>query len=222
MDTNSNDTSSKDRVTEPTASTKKILGEGFRLPLWLKVVILAVVVALAAAGYKASQWSTQAQLQGHTIEPADAEEIATRKPVQDFILTEENGATKKLSDFRGNVVILSFWASWCGPCLAELPTFAEIEKKFREKGLRVISVNVDEGEEGRVFAKDFWPKKGLQFTNYFDVKKDLANQFEVDMLPSNFVIDRQGRLVFSSAGASDWTSQDTQDLIESVLREPSS
>ena len=174
---------------------------------------------MAAVGYMASQWQMRKQLDSHQIEPADANEIAQRKHVQDFILTDVSGATKKLSDFRGNVVILSFWASWCSPCLAELPTFAEIEKRFRDKGLKVIPVNVDEGSEGREFAKDFFPKKGIGFPTYFDKGKDLANLFEVDMLPSSFVIDRQGRLVFSSAGASDWSSPDTQALLQQILNE---
>ncbi len=214
--------SSNPHSPEPTESTKQNLSGGFRLPLWLKIVILVGVVALAAVGYKASQWSTLSHLQTIPGEVSDPEEIASRKPVQDFILTEENGLQKKLSEYRGNVVILSFWASWCGPCLAELPTFAEIDRKFHEKGLRVIPINVDDGTEGRLFAKDFWPKKNIPFVTFYDVNKDLANQFEVDMLPSTFVIDRQGRLVFSSAGASDWSSSETQDLIEAVLREPNS
>jgi thiol-disulfide isomerase/thioredoxin len=193
----------------------------FRLPLWLKISILAAVVAMAAAGYVASQMKTREILQQHSkIEPADASEIAQRKQIQDFILTDVSGAKKKLSDFRGNVVILSFWASWCGPCLAELPTFAEIERKYHDKGLRVIPVNVDDDDAGKVFAKEFWPKKKIDFPSYYDTTKDLANQFEVDILPSSFVIDREGRLVFSSAGASDWSSTDTQNLVEAVLNEP--
>lgn len=205
-----------------TESSTEAPRSDFRLPLWLKIAILAAVVAMASVGYYASQLQTRKQLSEHKIEPADADEIAQRKPVPDFILTDVTGATKKLSDFRGNVVILSFWASWCGPCLAELPTFAEIERHFHDRGLRVIPVNVDEGSEGRDFAKEFFPKKGIKFPTYYDATKDLANQFEVDILPSSFVIDRQGRLVFSSAGASDWSSADTQALIEQVLDEPAS
>lgn len=174
---------------------------------------------MASVGYVVSQWQTRKQLSAHRIEPADADEIAQRKQVQDFILTDVDGATKKLSDFRGNVVILSFWASWCGPCLAELPTFAEIERNLHDRGLRVLPVNVDDGSTGREFAHEFFPKKGIRFPTYYDKDKDLANLFEVDMLPSSFVIDRQGRLVFSSAGASDWASPDTQALLEQILDE---
>lgn len=177
---------------------------------------------MASFGALVSQVRTKQLLKRHQVEPADASEIAERKPIQDFILTDVSGAKKKLSDFRGNVVILSFWASWCEPCLAELPTFAEIERKYRDKGLRVIPINVDDDEQGKTFAKEFWPKKNISFPSYYDMTKDLANLFEVDILPSSFVIDREGRLVFSSAGASDWSSTDTQNLIEAVLNEPHS
>ena len=208
-------------MSEANSSSSDVPSETpFRLPPWLKVLILAAVVAMASVGYYMSQLQTRAALNHSKIEPADASEIAQRKPVPDFILTDVNGATKKLSDFRGNVVILSFWASWCGPCLSELPTFAEIENHFRDKGLRVIPVNVDDGNAGQLFAKDFFPRKGIKFPTYYDTTKNLAEQFEVDILPSSFVIDRQGRLVFSSAGASDWSSADTQALIEQVLNEP--
>ncbi len=177
---------------------------------------------MASFGYVASQWETRRRLNATKIEPADADEIAARKRLQDFILTDGNGATKKLSDFKGNVVILSFWASWCGPCLTELPTFAEIEKNLHARGLRVVPVNVDEGTAGRAFAAEFFPKKGIKFPTYYDTNKDLANLFEVDILPSSFVIDREGRLVFTSAGASDWSSPDTQALLEQILNEPAS
>ncbi len=187
---------------------------------WMKGAILVAVLVFASLGYWASMKNRPPPLKMESGEMTDADEIAARQPAPEFILTEESGATKKLSDFRGNVVILSFWASWCGPCLTELPTFAEMESKFRDKGLRVIPVNVDDGDAGRVFAKDFWPKKNIPFPTYYDTTKDIAQKYEVDMLPSNFIIDRQGRMVFSSAGASDWSAPETMDLIESVLSEP--
>jgi len=156
--------------------------------------------------------------QGPSIE-SDPEEIAKRPQVTDFILTDSEGKQKKLSDFRGNVVILSFWASWCTPCLVELPTFAEIEKRYNGRGLRVIAVNVDEGDVGKTFAKDYWTKEKFTFGSYFDDGKKLSQQFDVEMLPSNFVIDRQGRLAFSGFGANDWSNPQTKDFVESLLQE---
>jgi peroxiredoxin len=191
----------------------------FRMPSWGKAAIFFAVIALASVGYITNAFFQKpAPIQITGIE-SDAEEIAKREPVQDFILTDAEGKQKKLSEYRGNVVILSFWASWCTPCLVELPTFGEIEKRLHDKGLRVLAINVDEGDEGKTFAKDMWAKKQFTFPSYFDGTKTIAQQFDVEALPSNFVIDRQGRVAFSGFGANDWANPQTVEFIESLLAE---
>ena len=209
-----------DKAPEPTADFQKSEASEFRLPSWLKGVLLAAVVVLASVGYYASKQATKPQLSPPEVAQVDPDEIAKRTPVQDFSVTDASGAQKKLSDFKGNVVILSFWASWCTPCLVELPTFAEIQKRFADRGLKVVAVNVDDdANEGKAFAHDFWEKKKFPFDTFFDPTKAVAQQFEVDMLPSNFVIDRAGRLVFSGFGANDWNSGETIEFIEQLLQE---
>ena len=177
-------------------------------------------MVLASIGYFTGLHGPKPESVQLPASEVDPEEIAKRPTLADFILTDAEGKQKKLSDFRGNIVILSFWASWCTPCLVELPTFAEMEKKYNEKGLRVIAVNVDDGEEGRNTAKEFWSKEKFPFPNFFDAQKELAQKFEVDMLPSNFVIDKHGRLAFSGFGANDWSSPQNIEFIESLLAEP--
>jgi peroxiredoxin len=187
-------------------------------------IIAGVVVAIFAVlaivnGIKHRSPPAPAKL---SAPESDPEEIAKRTTVQDFILTDASGQTKKLSDFRGNVVILSFWASWCAPCLEELPTFAQLTKRFNDRGLRVIPVNVEEGDDGKNFAKKFWTAQHFdtnQVPSFFDTSKALASQFQVEMLPANFVIDREGRLAFSSFGANDWTNAETVEFLESLLQE---
>lgn len=190
-----------------------------RLPAWSRGGIFIALVALASVGYFTSGvFHKSAPLVTSAVE-ADPQEIANRKELPNFILTDAEGKQKKLSDYHGNVVILSFWASWCGACLVELPTFAEIEKRLGDRGLKIIAVNVDEGDEGKTFAKDFWAKKKFAFPSFFDGQKALAQQFDVEMLPSNFVIDRQGRLAFSGFGANDWSNPQTVEFLESLLQE---
>ena len=103
--------------------------------------------------------------------------------------------------------------------MVELPGFVDVEKKFRSRGLRVVTVNVDDGNDGKEFAKDFWTKNKFDFPRYFDMSKELSDKFKVDVLPANFVIDRQGRLAFAAMGANDWSSQQTSDDLESLLQE---
>lgn len=149
----------------------------------------------------------------------DPEELAKRSTLQDSILTDADGKQKKLSDYRGSVVIVGFWATWSAPCLLELSTFGELANKYSSQGLKVIAVNIDEGEEGKAFARSFWEKKSLRIDSFFDAQKALAHQFDVEMLPSAFVLDRQGRLAFSGFGSNDWFSPMTVEFLEGLLAE---
>lgn len=179
------------------------------------------LIALASIGYFSGHFAhKEPPAPSAGVAETDPTELAKREPIKDFILTDAEGKQKKLSDFRGNVVVLSFWASWCTPCLVELPTFAELEKKYHDRGLRILAVNVDEGDDGKKFAHDFWAREKFTFPSFFDTHKELSQQFEIEMLPSNFVIDRQGRLVFSGFGANDWSNSQTTEFLEGLLQEP--
>ena len=193
------------------------------MPLWSKILVVTLLILLASIGFFNS--SLRQQLESDKAKNADDDtvEVAARKSLPDLQLVDAQGSAQKLSTYRGQVVILSFWASWCGTCLTELPTFAEMEHKFQGRGLRILTVNVDEdADEGKRFAKDFWRNKKLGFPTFFDQDRHLVEQFSIDMLPSNFVLDRQGRLVFSGFGATDWNSPQAQELLENLLSEKKS
>lgn len=183
--------------------------------------LLALLVGLASIGYLRSSFRPNAESSKTSSLGLDSLDAQARKPVGDFSLVDEQGKETLFSSYKGKVVILAFWASWCPPCLMELPTFAEIEERFHDKGLRVVPVNVDEAAIGVPFAKDFWAQKKFAFPTFFDAAKTLAAKFEVDMLPANFVIDRSGRIVFSGFGANDWSNDQTVEIIESLLEETS-
>lgn len=184
-----------------------------------RIGLIVGFVLLASVGYlKSSLWQIDDSSKTSS-DGMDSSEIEERKPVGEFDLIEADGKKVSIQDYRGKVVILSFWASWCTPCLVELPTFAQIEKKFGDRGFAVVPVNVDDGDVGKNFAKEFWSKNGFEFPSFYDTQKELAEKFEVDILPSNFVIDRQGRIVFSGFGATDWTAPETAEIIEGLVNE---
>ncbi len=193
-----------------------------KAPFGVKVGTAAVGVAILVFGMGYLKSSIQ-----HGISPAktgailaDQEEIESRTPVEAFELTDLDGRQHSSSEFSGHVVILSFWASWCAPCLVELPTFAELMKRFGERGLRIVPVNVDEGDEGKTFSRDFWKNKGFQFPNLFDAEKNLAAKLGVDTLPATFVLDKKSRIVFTGVGANDWANPQTLEIVEGLLDEP--
>jgi thiol-disulfide isomerase/thioredoxin len=190
------------------------------LPLWAKVLIMCLLVFLGTLGYFRTHLLQHAEnsvdIQG---EPSDVPGPDKRKSVPDITLTAGSGPNKKLSDYKGSVVLLSFWASWCTPCLVELPSFIDIHEKLASKGLVILPLNVDEAEVGANFVGDFWKTKKFPFPTFFDPQHKASDLFKVDSLPSNFVLDRQGRLVAQGYGANDWASEPSIKFIEQLLRE---
>jgi thiol-disulfide isomerase/thioredoxin len=189
------------------------------LPLWSKVLIMCVVVFLASIGYLRSNHQHAENVADIQEGPSDVPSTDKRKPVPDILLTAGPGENKKLSDFKGKVVLLSFWASWCTPCLIELPTFIDLHEKLSAKGLVIVPVNVDENDQAAQFVGDFWKTKKFPFPTFYDPTHKGAESFQVDSLPSNFVLDKLGRLVAQGYGANDWSSDASVHFIEQLLNE---
>ena len=113
----------------------------------------------------------------------------------DFSLTDANGATVKLSDYRGKVVLLNFWATWCGPCKIEIPWFEEFEQQYKSKGFEVVGISMD--EEGWPIIKPFLAAQKVNYRVLLG--NDSISQLYggVDSLPTTFIIDRDGKFAFS-------------------------
>ena len=128
-----------------------------------------------------------------------AEDI--RKPAPGFALTDSKGATVKLSDYKGKVVLLDFWATWCGGCKVEIPWFMEFENKYKDGGLAVIGVSMD--EDGWKAVKPFIEQKKLNYPVVIGTE-DLAKKYGgVDALPVTFLIDREGKIASTHTGLVD-------------------
>jgi peroxiredoxin len=135
-----------------------------------------------------------------TVKAASVRPNKERKLAPDFALQDATGHTVKLSDYRGKVVLLDFWATWCGPCKIEIPWFQEFERQNKDKGFAVIGVAMD--DEGWDVVKPFAQQRGI---NYRLVMGDdtVAQKFGgVDALPTTFLIDREGRIASVHIGLS--------------------
>lgn len=115
----------------------------------------------------------------------------------DFSLTDANGATVRLSAYRGKVVLLDFWVTWCGGCKVEIPWFVEFEDTYKDDGLAVIGVSYD--EEGWEVVRPFLDE---QKVNYPVVLGDerLSTQYDVTALPKTLLIDREGKIAVTHVG----------------------
>jgi peroxiredoxin len=122
------------------------------------------------------------------------------RPAPDFSLVDLSGTRVSLSEYRGKVVLLDFWATWCDPCKTEIPHFAEMQNRYGPQGFQVIGVSMDDAEKPvREFQQDFKMNYPVAMGN-----ADLADHYGGILgLPITFVIDRQGRIVARHVGATD-------------------
>jgi thiol-disulfide isomerase/thioredoxin len=124
-------------------------------------------------------------------------EIKPGDHARDFEQKTPSGATLKLSSLRGKVVLLDFWATWCEPCKKELPLLAKMAPKLREKGVEIVTVNIDEHKEN---AEAFLRDHGLSLTVVLDQGQSIIKEYEPPKMPTSFLIDRAGVVRAVNAG----------------------
>ncbi len=137
-----------------------------------------------------------------------------RKLAPDFTLRDSNGALVKLSEYKGKVVLLDFWATWCGPCKVEIPWFMEFEKNYKDKGFAVLGVSMD--EDGWNAVKPYIQDRQVNYRVLLG--DDATGQLYggLDSLPTTFLIDRSGRIAKVHIGLE--TGKDGfQDEINNLL-----
>ena len=113
-------------------------------------------------------------------------------------LADLDGKPVSLADFKGKVVILDFWATWCAPCRDEIPGFVDLQKKYADKGLVVIGVSLD--EEGAAFVQKFVKQHGVTYPVVLGNQEVAAAYGDSDALPTTFIIDREGKVVKGHRG----------------------
>ncbi|MFB4168555.1 peroxiredoxin family protein [Virgibacillus sp. JSM 102003] len=116
----------------------------------------------------------------------------------DFELTTLNGDTVKLSDYRGQRVMVNFWATWCPPCRAEMP---DMEKFHQNKDITILAINLTETESTKSDVTEFVEKFELTFPVLMDETVKVANQYQIQPIPSSFMIDSNGRIQYKALGA---------------------
>ena len=136
-----------------------------------------------------------------------------RKNAPDFSLKDADGKTVRLSDYKGKVVLLDFWATWCGPCKIEIPWLKDFQRKYRDQGFEVIGVSMD--EEGWQVVKPFVSEAGINYRIVIGDDSTAQLYGGVDALPTAFVIDRDGKIAAVHVGLT--SKGEIQHGIEEVL-----
>jgi cytochrome c biogenesis protein CcmG/thiol:disulfide interchange protein DsbE len=121
-----------------------------------------------------------------------------RKQAPEFELKDSMGKSVKLSDYRGKVVLLNFWATWCAPCKIEIPWFVEFEQKHKDQGFAVLGVSMD--EEGWEIVKPYVDRSRINYRILLGNDQVAQLYGGVDSLPTSFLLDRQGRVAAVHVG----------------------
>lgn len=144
-------------------------------------------------------------------EPVLAAEVGVQAPAFELVGTDKQ---VKLADYKGKVVYLDFWASWCGPCRHSFPWMNSMQSKFGEKGLQVIGVNLDAKSDD---GKRFLTGNPAEFSVAFDPSGTTPRLYGVKGMPSSYLIGRDGKVIFQHVGFNDADRAELEKQIQTAL-----
>ncbi len=133
----------------------------------------------------------------------------------DFTLQGDDGKAHRLSDYRGKVVLLNFWATWCPPCRYEMPSMERVHRKVRAENIVILAVNVGESED-TVF--EFTGKYPVTFQLLLDTDGTVIKNYPVIGLPTTFVIDPRGIVTHRAVGGREWDDEQLLGQLRSLLK----
>lgn len=138
-----------------------------------------------------------------------------RHAAPEFVLENLQGGDAALADYRGKVILLNFWATWCMPCRAEMPGMEALWQKYRGEGFVVVAISNDEGSKKRV--ETFTKLLDLSFFVLLDPNGEVNDLYKVSNMPTSVLIDRNGKIISRIVGAEDWSAPEATQLIEELL-----
>jgi peroxiredoxin len=145
--------------------------------------------------------------------------VGSQAPDFHAVTLDATPAPKTLADYRGQVVLLNIWATWCAPCRVEMPSIEKLHEALGPQGLKVVAVSIDvDGQENVI--RNFAKQLGLTFTILHDPTDKIQKQYQATAVPETFIIGRDGVIRKKLIGAVDWNSEGNRAVIEQLLREP--
>lgn len=140
------------------------------------------------------------------------------EPVPGFTLPDLEGREHQLADYRGRVVVLNFWATWCPPCVDEMPSLQRLHRALSDEGLSVLALSVDERFSDIVEFRDEYD---LTFTLLHDNGRKVSRAYQTFKYPETYIVDRAGRLKSKVVGPRDWAAPSViRDMVELLEEEP--
>ena len=140
----------------------------------------------------------------------------TGQSAPDFVLKSSSGENMRLSEFRGDVVMINFWATWCGPCRQEMPLLDELYSRYQRVGFNLLGVNIDDDSSRAMAMID---ELGVSFPVLFDDRKEVSKLYEVGAMPVTVIVDRAGQVRYVHQGYKPGYEEMYLDQVRALLRE---
>jgi len=140
----------------------------------------------------------------------------TGQAAPDFALKSSSGDNLRLSEYRGDVVMVNFWATWCGPCRQEMPLLDELYSRYERVGFSLLGVNIDDDSHK---AMNMVSELGVSFPVLFDARKEVSKLYKVEAMPVTVLIDREGTIRYVHHGYKPGYEDKYLNQIRSLLRE---
>lgn len=138
------------------------------------------------------------------------------QPAPDFALKSAQGSNLRLSEYRGEVVLINFWATWCGPCRQEMPLLDDLYRRYERVGFRLLGVNIDDDSSR---AMQMVQDLGVSFPVLFDEKKEVSRLYQVEAMPVTVLVDREGTVRHVHLGYQPGYEDKYLTQIRALLRE---
>ena len=184
--------------------------------LWLSITLVTVAVAASHFfynGYVATAGSQHQKLERLFRDMGVLKIPHLTRPVE-IQLKDVFGNTVRLSEFRGKIVFLNFWATWCPTCVIEMPSMEKLHRKLKDREFAMVAINM---QEPPAQVKSFFEKLELSFTSLLDSSGEVVTGFAVNALPTTFVLDKQGRIIGKALGPREWDSRASIALFEYLI-----
>ena len=178
-----------------------------RLKVILPVMLISVLLIAGCSGESEPDISGLSWITRYSTDPAQSPQIG--EPAPDFEFQDSEGHTTSLSDFRGEVVLLNFWATWCGPCVYEMPFIQQAYDEWQGTRLRVLAINIGESADT---ATSFMEAHSLSFPVLLNPNSELVGRYNIEYIPTTFFIDEDGIIQHIEVGAFS-----SKEEIESIL-----
>jgi len=144
-----------------------------------------------------------------------AKQMKIKKMAPNFCLDDLNGQKVELKQFKGKVVFLNFWATWCGPCKEEMPSIESLWQRFKGQDFILLSISVD--YEGAKPVREYIEKERYTFRILVDPQYQILDLYEVKAIPTTLIIDKKGQILAVATGPKNWKSPEATSLVNLLI-----